>query len=764
MLIKKIISSYLFFLLIFATFSILPKFANASPLTWYNTYNVLTSRIGFIKFSSSINSTVYAAADQNGLYDLLKSSDNGQTWTSIKGNLPNTGDITWISDISNNSKLIVIGLWGSGFYLTDDGGITWKKIYNTGTPKTIEINPSNQDVIYIGMLGSQGVFRTTDGGNNWSQVTEIGNTNVAQIEFDRSNTNRLFIGTDPAFYKSDDFGLNWTVLPLSKAFGDSIIIDNTNSSIIYTAHFDSDEGVYKSIDNGVSWTWLLGGPKGKVYRLSQDLDDTLYASVIFSNPNGGIWKGTNVGETWENVQDPSWGDRNTWGIDAKNGIVVAGVEGLGIFVASNSATPSPTPTPTQTPTPTPSPTPVPGPHPIVVIPGFGGSFSTKGLLLHQPTSYRDWTMMPFQAPSIYNPFLNALGKLNYLRNDKVFFFAYDFTKTIGVSGAWLNEYLDNEVLTKNPGQKVDIVGHSMGGLVARYCFEQVPTCKDKINKIVTAGTPHKGAVADYAFWEGGDLSSLDPLGKFGAELYFGLNGGGNKTQAIQLGMPGAHDFMPIHDYIVGKPYSSLSSVGKNPVLFNLPLSLDFSSRTLALSGNKPKATDSELTVKPTKPKDLANGIWIDGDPKVSKKDVGDGTVLASSSNVSGAINKNYKLEHIEYLNSKQPVADILQFLGLSLIGPIAFAEPASVNLYYSTDPNVEIQTNKEVGEETVNPDPNVLFVKGGKTKQKDLLVKSMKDGDFEIKGWHYDATGTKDLKPVKTKLLKGVLKKLTTQF
>lgn len=126
--------------------------------------------------------------------------------------------------------------------------------------------------------------------------------------------------------------------------------------------------------------------------------------------------------------------------------------------------------------------------------------------------------MPFKAPEVYNPFLNSLQSIFYLQNNKIFFFAYDFTKSIAITGAWLNNYLDNEVIPYNQGHKIDVVAHSMGGLVARYCIEKVTGCEQKINKVVTAGTPHKGAVDDYLFWEGADLSSMDPLAKFAVKF------------------------------------------------------------------------------------------------------------------------------------------------------------------------------------------------------------------------------------------------------
>lgn len=48
-----------------------------------------------------------------------------------------------------------------------------------------------------------------------------------------------------------------------------------------------------------------------------------------------------------------------------------------------------------------------------------------------------------------------------------------------------------EVLVLTKSDKVDIIGHSMGGIVARYYIEQMNGAK-KVNKLITLGSPHNG--------------------------------------------------------------------------------------------------------------------------------------------------------------------------------------------------------------------------------------------------------------------------------
>lgn len=421
--------------------------------------------------------------------------------------------------------------------------------------------------------------------------------------------------------------------------------------------------------------------------------------------------------------------------------------------------------------PPPPPPPLPGPNPVVVIPGFGGSFSTKEFVLHQDsTDYHDWVMLPAVAPDIYNPILNAMQTSFYLQNHKVFYFPYDFTKSISITANWLNDFLQNEVIANNPaGTKVNIVGHSMGGLVARYCFEKITGCKDKIGQIVTAGTPHQGAVDDYFFWEGADFKDLDPLTKYGGKLLLHLDGfpKWNEVQIIQENIVGAKDFLPVFDYITGKPYSSLSTVGQNPILkTDLPWSTDFGSRTLALSGNKPNSTSQQLSVSPANKKESDNGFWIDGNPKVVGWGMGDGTVLASSANVPGATNNSYNVNHADYLNTYEPVRDILQFIGLSPIGPFNATGTTSTLLIYSDGPLLKISSKLNTGESLSQPDGNVLFVNNVlRPNKRQINVSSLVGGNFVINGWYSDNKNNDvSAVPIIVSLFPGEMKTVILQF
>jgi triacylglycerol lipase len=56
----------------------------------------------------------------------------------------------------------------------------------------------------------------------------------------------------------------------------------------------------------------------------------------------------------------------------------------------------------------------------------------------------------------------------------------------------------DEVLAATGADRVHLIGHSLGGIVARY-YVQLLGGADRVDTVVTLGTPHRGTYAAYAF-------------------------------------------------------------------------------------------------------------------------------------------------------------------------------------------------------------------------------------------------------------------------
>lgn len=112
---------------------------------------------------------------------------------------------------------------------------------------------------------------------------------------------------------------------------------------------------------------------------------------------------------------------------------------------------------------------------------------------------------------IYEDFVDALRYDLASRFDRptpVFLFAYDWRQDCRVTSVQLDSYID-EVIARTgllshyrdadkkpyPDIRVDLVGHSMGGLIiVDYLGRKASAAKKKVRRVVTIGTPFQGSL------------------------------------------------------------------------------------------------------------------------------------------------------------------------------------------------------------------------------------------------------------------------------
>jgi pimeloyl-ACP methyl ester carboxylesterase len=108
-----------------------------------------------------------------------------------------------------------------------------------------------------------------------------------------------------------------------------------------------------------------------------------------------------------------------------------------------------------------------------------------------------------RAFSIYDDLIKALRHELSARADRptpVFVFPYDWRMDIRRTGVLLGQFVEEVVnrtkllkhYAKMPILKVDLVGHSMGGLVILEYLQQLRNT-DRVNRVVTIGTPFLGS-------------------------------------------------------------------------------------------------------------------------------------------------------------------------------------------------------------------------------------------------------------------------------
>ena len=236
-------------------------------------------------------SRFFVAVASGGVW---KTTNAGVSWTPVfdgEGSYsigcivldPKDPNVVWVGTGENNSQRSVG--YGDGVYKSIDGGKSWQ---NVGL-KTSEhiakilIDPRDSDTVYVaaqgplwGPGGDRGLFKTTDGGKTWNKILNISeNTGVTDVVQDPRHPDVL------------------------------VAASYQRRRHVYTIIDGGPEcALHRSIDGGKSWVKLKSGlPSAEMGRIGLALaptdPDTIYAIIEAADKQGGVFRSTDRGATWE---------------------------------------------------------------------------------------------------------------------------------------------------------------------------------------------------------------------------------------------------------------------------------------------------------------------------------------------------------------------------------------------------------------------------------------------------------------------------------
>jgi len=292
---------------------------------------------------------------------IWKTIDAGVTWTPIFDSQP-IASIGALEAAPSNPNVLYAGTGesdirsdlssGDGVYKSSDGGVTWKNIglRDSKQISRIAIDPSNADLVYVGVLGhaygpneERGVYKSTDGGQTWTRVLykgpEIG---VSDLAIAAAVPNILFAGTWNAhrppwstyaplqgpgggLYRSTDSGGNWTQLAghglPDGDWGRVGVAVAPDGKRVYTViEAGKKSGLYRSDDGGETWTLANGDTRltSRAWYFSQPTVDPNNPNVVYI-PNVALYRSIDGGKTISILRGAPGGDdyHQLW-VDPKN--------------------------------------------------------------------------------------------------------------------------------------------------------------------------------------------------------------------------------------------------------------------------------------------------------------------------------------------------------------------------------------------------------------------------------------------------------------
>lgn len=180
------------------------------------------------------------------------------------------------------------------------------------------------------------------------------------------------------------------------------------------------------------------------------------------------------------------------------------------------------------------------PDPVIIIPGILGSEQQNG----------EWVIDPILHT--YDDLIATLDVNHYTPGVDLFPFPYNWRRSNVETAVLLKQKID-EIKTICNCDKVDLVAHSMGGLVARQ-YIQSDSYEQDVDQLIFLGTPHLGAPKAYLMWEGGEFAVKGDV--FGEVLELILeheaheNGFSNLFSYIQSSpISSVQELLPTYSYI-----------------------------------------------------------------------------------------------------------------------------------------------------------------------------------------------------------------------
>lgn len=376
----------------------------------------------------------------------------------------------------------------------------------------------------------------------------------------------------------------------------------------------------------------------------------------------------------------------------------------------------------------PSPSPSIFLDPIIILPGLGASWNHEDIILNEHKEPSDWYITPFVK--VYDGLIQTLRNAGYEddgENKNLFIFNYDWRQPIETTADQFSDYIEN-VVNPSPETKIDLIGHSLGGMVARTYAQK--NSNHQIDQLVTLGSPHHGAPQVYYLWEGADFQKTLSLAwqRIGTELILQLKRKPfeNRVLAIQNLIPSLKDILPTFPYLKKNgseiPLSNMKEKNDWLALMNnlpLPKSLtDVLNNFVGLKGD----TLRWIKIKDRNQFDKILGKWTDGKPIDEKYETGDLTVLAESAQLPATnVVELLDLNHGELVETTTGIQTVTDFLGLS---PLSI-EPAP-NIVY--EPSLIFQIASKANLTVFSPD-GIKLAEGEKLV---FISNPLDEGDYHI--------------------------------
>ena len=255
----------------------------------------------------------------------------------------NSGRVSDFAVDPDDRARYFVAVASGGVWRTDNAGTTWTPVfddegsYSTGC---VTLDPANPHVVWVGtgennsqrsVSFGDGVYRSDDGGATWTMVGLESSEHIGMIVVDPRDSDTVWVaaqgplwasGGDRGLYRTTDGGATWErMLHISDDTGVSEVhLDPRNPDVMIASAYQRrrhvwtlinggpESGIWRSTDGGETWTEVEEGlpdvDKGRIGLAISPADpDVVYAIVEAARDEGGIFRSTDRGASWSKMSD-----------------------------------------------------------------------------------------------------------------------------------------------------------------------------------------------------------------------------------------------------------------------------------------------------------------------------------------------------------------------------------------------------------------------------------------------------------------------------
>jgi photosystem II stability/assembly factor-like uncharacterized protein len=274
----------------------------------------------------------------------------GMKWRSIgpyRG-----GRVLAVTGIPGDPYTFYFGGVGGGVWRTTDGGLSWNPLFDKEAVSSIgaiAVADSNHNVIYVGsgeacirgnISFGNGVYKSTDAGKTWTNIGLKDTQHIASVIVNPHNPDIVLVAAlghaygpnpDRGVFRTTDGGKTWqkVLYKDDKTGAIDVVFDPNNPNVVFAAMYEVQRtpwslisggpgsGLYKSTDGGTTWKQLQehGLPTGITGRIGVSVsgaDSNRVYALVEAKDGSGLYRSDDGGDSWTKVNDDQRLTQRAW--------------------------------------------------------------------------------------------------------------------------------------------------------------------------------------------------------------------------------------------------------------------------------------------------------------------------------------------------------------------------------------------------------------------------------------------------------------------